>query len=95
MSNGNTRPNPAADHHHRAHRPFTHQAAMATDTNVKLAVLIDADNAQPSVANALLAEVAKYGTAYVRQPQRLEGAAPHAIHPSSRSSNLLTHRVKT
>lgn len=40
---------------------------MATDTNVKLAVLIDADNAQPSLANALLAEVAKYGTAFVRR----------------------------
>ncbi|KAK0655030.1 NYN domain-containing protein [Cercophora newfieldiana] len=40
---------------------------MTTETNVKLAVLIDADNAQPSVANALLAEIAKYGTAYVRR----------------------------
>ncbi|KAM7205888.1 NYN domain containing protein [Rhypophila sp. PSN 637] len=42
---------------------------MATDTsvNLKLAVLIDADNAQPSVANALLAEVAKFGTAFVRR----------------------------
>lgn len=40
---------------------------MATDTNTKLAVLIDADNAQPSAASALLAEVAKYGTAFVRR----------------------------
>ena len=40
---------------------------MATDSNIKLAVLIDADNAQPSAANALLAEVAKYGTAFVRR----------------------------
>lgn len=38
---------------------------MATDTNIKLAVLIDTDNAQPSAANALLAEVAKHGTAFV------------------------------
>ncbi|KAK1836105.1 NYN domain-containing protein [Podospora conica] len=40
---------------------------MATDTNIKLAILIDADNATPSAANALLAEVAKYGTAFVRR----------------------------
>lgn len=40
---------------------------MTTETIVKLAVLIDADNAQPAVATALLAEVAKYGTAFVRR----------------------------
>jgi hypothetical protein len=40
---------------------------MAADTSFKLAVLIDADNAQPSVANALLAEIAKFGTAFVRR----------------------------
>ncbi|KAG9253573.1 NYN domain-containing protein [Emericellopsis atlantica] len=40
---------------------------MASDTAVKLAVLIDADNARPSVAGALLAEVAKYGTSFVRR----------------------------
>jgi uncharacterized LabA/DUF88 family protein len=33
----------------------------------RLAVLIDADNAQPSIAEALLAEVAKYGTAHVKR----------------------------
>lgn len=33
----------------------------------KLAVLIDADNAQPSLAEGLLAEVAKYGTAHVKR----------------------------
>ena len=32
-----------------------------------LAVLIDADNAQPSVVDALLAEIAKYGTATVKR----------------------------
>lgn len=32
-----------------------------------LAVLIDADNAQPSVVDALLAEIAKYGTASVKR----------------------------
>ena len=35
--------------------------------NSKLAVLIDADNATPRVAEALLAEVAKYGTSFVRR----------------------------
>ncbi|CCH28634.1 NYN domain-containing protein [Actinosynnema sp. NPDC047251] len=33
----------------------------------KLAVLIDADNARPTIAEALLAEVAKYGTAHVKR----------------------------
>jgi len=32
---------------------------------VKLAVLIDADNAQPSITDGLLSEIAKYGTANV------------------------------
>jgi len=33
----------------------------------KLAVLIDADNAQPSIVDGLLAEIAKYGTANVKR----------------------------
>lgn len=33
----------------------------------KLAVLIDADNAQPAIIDGLLAEVAKYGTAHVKR----------------------------
>ncbi|OGP85695.1 MAG: Maebl [Deltaproteobacteria bacterium RBG_16_54_11] len=33
----------------------------------KLAVLIDADNAQPSIIEGLLAEIAKYGTASVKR----------------------------
>ncbi len=33
----------------------------------KLAVLIDADNSQPAIINALLAEIAKYGIASVRR----------------------------
>jgi hypothetical protein len=33
----------------------------------RLAVLIDADNAQPSVATELLAEIGRYGTATVRR----------------------------
>ncbi|MBX3700282.1 MAG: NYN domain-containing protein [Dokdonella sp.] len=39
---------------------------MATPST-KLAVLIDADNAQPGVVEGLLAEVAKYGTATVKR----------------------------
>jgi len=30
----------------------------------KLAVLIDADNAQPSIVDGLLSEIAKYGTVW-------------------------------
>ena len=40
---------------------------MPTENAVRLAVLIDADNAQPSITDGLLAEVAKYGTAHVKR----------------------------
>lgn len=40
---------------------------MASPQNQKLAVLIDADNAQASVVNELLAEVSRYGTASVKR----------------------------
>jgi hypothetical protein len=40
---------------------------IAMQEHQKLAVLIDADNAQPSVFAALLAEIAKYGTASVKR----------------------------
>lgn len=40
---------------------------MAAVNATKLAVLIDADNAQPSMSGPLLAEVAKYGTACVKR----------------------------
>ena len=40
---------------------------MATNTNQKLAVLIDADNAQASVIQELLAEVSRYGTATIKR----------------------------
>ncbi|GAB2666085.1 NYN domain-containing protein [Arenimonas aestuarii] len=56
-----------------------------------LAVLIDADNAQPSVIEGLLAEVAKFGVASVKRiygdftSQRLQGwkqaLLKHSIHP--------------
>jgi uncharacterized LabA/DUF88 family protein len=38
-----------------------------TENAARLAVLIDADNAQPGITEALLAEVAKYGTAHVKR----------------------------
>lgn len=37
------------------------------ETTRKLAVLIDADNAQPSIVDALLAEIANYGVASVKR----------------------------
>lgn len=40
---------------------------MQTSSSDKLAVLIDADNAQASVASELLGEVARYGTATVKR----------------------------
>ena len=40
---------------------------MVSENAAKLAVLIDADNAQSSVVEDLLAEVAKYGTAHVKR----------------------------
>src|SRR6478609_3708080 len=63
---------------------------MATQST-KLAVLIDADNAQPAVVEGLLAEIAKYGTATVKRingdwtgPQLKgwkEALLKHAIQP--------------
>ncbi len=40
---------------------------MPSENTARLAVLIDADNAQPSITEGLLAEVAKYGTAHVKR----------------------------
>ena len=44
-------------------------ASKVTGSNnvARLAVLIDADNAQPAAIEALLAEVAKFGTAHVKR----------------------------
>lgn len=41
--------------------------APTNDNAAKLAVLIDADNAQPGIVEALLAEIATYGTAHVKR----------------------------
>jgi hypothetical protein len=38
---------------------------MVSENAARLAVLIDADNAQPAITEELLAEVAKFGTAHV------------------------------
>lgn len=40
---------------------------MEPESTQKLAILIDADNAQPSITENLLAEIAKYGTANVKR----------------------------
>lgn len=40
---------------------------MANPTTPNLVVLIDAGNAIPSMARLILAEVAKYGTVYVKR----------------------------
>jgi hypothetical protein len=70
--------------------PFAAQVSR-TMANPKLAVLIDADNAQPSLVEALLGEIANYGTANVKRiygdwtGTRLkrwkESLLPHAIQP--------------
>src|SRR5690242_21842776 len=43
------------------------ESPMANEAAAKLAVLIDADNAQPKLVEGLLAEVARYGTAHVKR----------------------------
>lgn len=40
---------------------------METESTRKLAILIDADNAQPAITENLMAEIAKYGTANVKR----------------------------
>ncbi|WP_119730108.1 NYN domain-containing protein [Thermomonospora amylolytica] len=40
---------------------------MVSENAAKLAVLIDADNAQPGIIEGLLAEIATYGTAHVKR----------------------------
>jgi len=48
-------------------KPRTNGRHETDDGQHRLAVLIDADNAQPSVIEGLLAEVAKYGVASVKR----------------------------
>lgn len=64
---------------------------MTSGPAQKLAVLIDADNAQPSIVEGLLSEIAKYGTANVKRiygdwtGPRLKSwkdiLLPHSIQP--------------
>lgn len=41
--------------------------ALITENNASLAVLIDADNAQASIIEGLLSEIAKFGVASVKR----------------------------
>jgi len=58
---------------------------MDAETNIQLAVLIDADNAQPAIIEGLLAEIAKFGTANVKRiygdwtSNRLRGWKEHLL----------------
>jgi uncharacterized LabA/DUF88 family protein len=45
----------------------TRKEDLVSENAARLAVLIDADNAQASIIDGLLAEVAKYGTAHVKR----------------------------
>jgi len=47
--------------------PSTEPMALSNDANAPLAVLIDADNAHPSIVEGLLAEVATLGVASVKR----------------------------
>jgi len=49
----------------------TESTAMTQEAQDHLAVLIDADNAQASLIEPLLSEIAKYGTASVNDTERL------------------------
>ncbi len=65
--------------------------SVSETSQSRLAVLIDADNAQPSITEGLLSEVAKYGVASVKRiygdwtTPNLSGWKPllleHSIHP--------------
>ena len=61
----------------------------ATDDQQRLAVLIDADNAQPSVISGLLAEVAKFGVASVK---RIYGDFT-STHQTQWKKELLRHSI--
>src|SRR5690606_36679697 len=57
---GSTRPGPPG-------RAVPRRSDMVSENTDRLAVLIDADNAQAAMIEGLLAEVAKYGTAHVKR----------------------------
>jgi uncharacterized LabA/DUF88 family protein len=67
------------------------RSSLTSDDQRRMAVLIDADNAQPAVIEGLLAEVAKYGVASVKriygdftsnqQSQWKKALLKHSINP--------------
>ena len=59
---------------------------MSDEKIEKLAVLIDADNAQPTIVEGLLSEVAKYGTANVKRIY--EKPLKHSFLPVTNSYSL-------
>ena len=67
----------------------TRAANSAADDQQRLAVLIDADNAQPSVISGLLAEVAKFGVASVK---RIYGDFT-STHQTQWKKELLRHSI--
>lgn len=66
------------------------QLSRSDSDQSRLAVLIDADNAQPSVIDALLAEVAKFGIASVK---RIYGDWTSTSHTQWKKS-LLKHSIQ-
>ena len=72
-------------------KPRTPPRNDTDDGQHRLAVLIDADNAQPAVIEGLLAEIAKYGVASVkriygdftstRMTQWKQALLKHSINP--------------
>ena len=66
------------------------QLSRSDSDQSRLAVLIDADNAQPSVIDALLAEVAKFGVASVK---RIYGDWTSTSHTQWKKS-LLKHSIQ-
>ena len=75
---------------------------MPETPDAKLAVLIDADNAQPAGSAALVAEIAKFGVASVKRvygdwttPNLRSWKDAANKTPSSRSSSSPTRPAKT
>jgi hypothetical protein len=76
---------------------------MEQDNNQKkLAVLIDAENTQASIIEALLAEIAKYGVASVRRiygdwtttATRVEGCSVGTCHPADSTISLYRRKER-
>jgi uncharacterized LabA/DUF88 family protein len=63
---------------------------MANASSARLAVLIDADNAQPAIVEGLLSEIAKYGTAHAK---RIYGDWT-GTHLKGWKDTLLTHSIQ-